>query len=74
MGITVPVVPGIMLLQNYSGFIRMTTMCKSRVPCKMTDDLEALKDSEDKDAVLKYGIQAGTQMCKAKPGTLNLEP
>ena len=37
MGITVPVVPGIMLLQNYSGFVRMTTMCKSRVPQKIKD-------------------------------------
>jgi methylenetetrahydrofolate reductase (NADPH) len=64
MGVNVPCVPGIMLLQNYNGFIKMTTMCKSRVPQHVRDSLEALKDSEDKNAVREYGIKYGTQMCK----------
>jgi methylenetetrahydrofolate reductase (NADPH) len=31
IGITVPIVPGIMPIQNYRGFIRMTQLCKTKV-------------------------------------------
>jgi hypothetical protein len=32
IGITVPIVPGIMVIQAYAGFKRMTAFCKARVP------------------------------------------
>lgn len=31
-GINVPIIPGLMLVQNYGGFSRMTSFCKTRVP------------------------------------------
>ena len=31
IGITVPIVPGIMPIQNYRGFLRMTQLCKTKV-------------------------------------------
>jgi methylenetetrahydrofolate reductase (NADPH) len=35
IGITCPIVPGIMPINNYKGFIRMTGFCKTRVSKKM---------------------------------------
>ena len=31
IGITIPIVPGIMPINNYKGFIRMTGFCKTKV-------------------------------------------
>ena len=61
-GITVPIQPGIMLIQSYPGFIRMVDLCKSRVPQPLKDSLEAVKDS-DAD-VKRVGLQLGLKMCK----------
>ena len=36
IGITVPIVPGIMPIQNYRGFIRMTQLCKTKVQLMLT--------------------------------------
>lgn len=80
IGITCPVVPGIMPIQNYNGFIRMTSFCKTAVPAEVSEALELIKD--DDDAVKQYGIDLGIQMCRkliaaGAPGlhfyTLNLE-
>lgn len=61
-GITVPIVPGVMVIQNYGGFNRMTAFCKSRVPQSVRDAMELAKD--DEAAVKATGIQLGTDMCK----------
>jgi len=80
MGITVPILPGIMPIQSYPGFQKMTTLCKTKVPQKMYDALEPVKDDEQK--VKDVGVDLAVDMCKellAKgvPGlhfyTLNLE-
>ncbi len=61
-GITVPIQPGVMLVQNYGGFTRMTDLCKSRVPAELQAALDAVKDS---DADVKaVGLKLGLQMCK----------
>ena len=39
-GILVPIVPGIMCINNYEGFFRMTGFCKTRVPKKVVSDME----------------------------------
>lgn len=62
IGITQPVVPGIMPIMTYGGFKRMTGFCKTKVPKEILDKLESIKD--DDEAVRKYGIELGTQMCK----------
>jgi methylenetetrahydrofolate reductase (NADPH) len=63
IGINVPIVPGIMLVQNYGGFKRMTSLCKSRVPPAVTEAVEAIKD--DKEAMNAYGAKFGAEVCKA---------
>lgn len=80
IGITCPILPGIMPIMTYGGFKRMTTFCKTDVPPAVNDALEAIKDNDE--AVKAYGIQLGVDMCKqlleaGVPGlhmyTLNLE-
>ncbi|CAM6087661.1 unnamed protein product [Calypogeia fissa] len=62
IGITVPIVPGIMPIGNYGGFKRMTGFCKTKVPQEILDALEPIKDNDE--AVRAYGIHLGTEMCK----------
>lgn len=62
IGITVPIVPGIMPINNYKGFLRMTGFCKTKIPAEVTAALESIKDNEE--AVRAYGIHLGTEMCK----------
>ncbi|XP_042061346.1 methylenetetrahydrofolate reductase 2-like [Salvia splendens] len=62
IGITCPIVPGIMPINNYKGFIRMTGFCKTKIPSEVMEALEPIKDNEE--AVRAYGIHLGTEMCK----------
>jgi len=62
IGINVPIVPGLMCINAYAGFVKMTGFCKSRVPPALQEKMDALKD--DKDAVKQFGIDYGVQMCQ----------
>jgi len=42
-GITVPVIPGIMPLQTYASFLRMTKLCGTSVPPSILADLDKIK-------------------------------
>ena len=66
-GIKVPIIPGIMLIQAYGGFCRMTKFCKSCVPKTLKEELEKVKDvSKDvKKLGTKYGVELSTQLLKA---------
>jgi methylenetetrahydrofolate reductase (NADPH) len=61
-GITVPIIPGIMCISNYSGFKRMVKFCKSRVPDELAMKIEAVKD--DDHAMRELGIELGLAMCR----------
>lgn len=61
-GITVPIMPGIMLVQSYPGFKRMVGFCKSRVPAAMAAELDAVKD--DEAAVRAAGVRLAVDMCR----------
>merc|ERR1719487_2092320 len=74
------VFPGIMPIQSYAGFRRMTGLCKTFIPKAIDESLELIKDNEN--AVKEYGIELAVQMCRELmdggcPGlhlyTLNLE-
>lgn len=78
--INVPIVPGIMCLNTYGGFQRMTALCKTRLPEGFAEKAKVANTSDD--AFKEWGIKAGVEMCKAcldggAPGlhfyTLNLE-
>lgn len=62
VGINCPIIPGIMLLQKYGGFKRMTSLCKSHVPQDVFDAAEKVK--EDADGFKQYGIDFGAEVCQ----------
>lgn len=61
-GITVPIMPGLMVIQSYGGFKRMVGFCKSRVPDELLALLDPVKD--DEAMVKKVGAAIGTAMCR----------
>lgn len=80
IGITVPILPGIMPIMTYNGFKKMTSFCKTKIPKHIGETVEILKDNDE--AIKAYGISLGTMMVQrlltaGVPGvhmyTLNLE-
>ncbi|WFD31484.1 methylenetetrahydrofolate reductase [NAD(P)H] [Malassezia sp. CBS 17886] len=59
-GITVPIIPGIMPVQNYHSFRRMTNLCRVRAPARIVADLEAVKT--DDAQVKEIGVQLAVAM------------
>jgi methylenetetrahydrofolate reductase (NADPH) len=79
-GIDAPILPGLMIIQNYGSFSRRTVSYGTKVPQHIHDALEPIKD--DDQAVKDYGIQMMIDMCeKLRAGgvdglhfyTMNLE-
>eukprot|EP00359_Climacostomum_virens_P002325 CAMPEP_0204914902 /NCGR_PEP_ID=MMETSP1397-20131031/12839_1 /ASSEMBLY_ACC=CAM_ASM_000891 /TAXON_ID=49980 /ORGANISM="Climacostomum Climacostomum virens, Strain Stock W-24" /LENGTH=504 /DNA_ID=CAMNT_0052086691 /DNA_START=280 /DNA_END=1794 /DNA_ORIENTATION=+ len=62
IGITCPIIPGIMPIQTYAGFIRMTSLCKTEVPHYIAQALQ--KVHQDDAKVKQLGIQIAVEMCK----------
>jgi methylenetetrahydrofolate reductase (NADPH) len=81
IGITCPIIPGLMCITNYNGFKKMTKFCKTRVPAALNDKVDSLKD--DADGIKQFGVDFGIDISKkllesgTVPGlhfyTLNLE-
>jgi methylenetetrahydrofolate reductase (NADPH) len=61
MGITVPIIPGMMCISSKGGFDRMTKFCKTRVPPELNARVSAATDDTEAKEV---GIQVGYEMCK----------
>jgi methylenetetrahydrofolate reductase (NADPH) len=62
IGITVPIIPGIMPIQTYAGFARMIGFCKTYVPPAVTAVLEGIKDNDE--ACKSYGVTLAVEMCR----------
>jgi len=62
-GITVPIIPGIMCINTVAGFKRMIAFCHTRVPEALWAGVKALP-SDDEEAVRRFGIKFGTQICQ----------
>lgn len=61
-GIHVPIIPGIMPIQNLNQIKRFTKMCGSTIPGPLLARLEAR--SEDTDAVKQIGVEHATDQCE----------
>ncbi|KAN0064945.1 methylenetetrahydrofolate reductase 1 [Thecaphora frezii] len=59
-GITIPILPGIMPVQNYQSFRRMTNLCKAKVPQPVLDALEPIKSDDAR--VKEYGVALSIHM------------
>ncbi|KAI9910002.1 hypothetical protein PsorP6_010785 [Peronosclerospora sorghi] len=60
-GITIPILPGYLPIQNYSSFCKFTSWCKTRVPEGILTALNAIKN--DDAAVRRYGTQLAVDAC-----------
>ncbi|KAJ3114036.1 hypothetical protein HDU96_002624 [Phlyctochytrium bullatum] len=60
-GITIPILPGMMPIQSYGGFKRMTSLAKTSVPSHILASLDPIKD--DDKAVKDYGVRLCIDMC-----------
>lgn len=81
IGITVPIVPGIMPITNFEQIQRFTAMCGATIPPKLLAELEARR--EEPKAVEELGVAYATLQCtdllrRGAPGlhfyTLNKSP
>merc|ERR1719393_955224 len=63
-GINVPIFPGIMPLNAYGGFKRMTGFCKTRVPPAMAAEMEKVSGDDQKDAFIAFGTKYMVDLCK----------
>eukprot|EP00944_MAST-04C_sp_MAST-4C-sp1_P012079 g12079.t1 len=68
IGITVPILPGIMMIGNLGGFRRMTGFCKSRIPAALEEKLSEFErrsaDADVKAEVKEFGIEYCVEMCQ----------
>ncbi|KAJ6618807.1 methylenetetrahydrofolate reduct [Mycena sp. CBHHK59/15] len=80
-GITVPIIPGIMPIQTYSSFLRLTKLCGTHVPDFVMVALDPIR--HDDQLVKDFGVRLAVEMIRRLttegdiPGvhicTLNLE-
>jgi methylenetetrahydrofolate reductase (NADPH) len=63
LGVTLPIVPGIMPVTNVAQIERFTAMCGATIPQELHDRLERVRD--DDEAVIRVGIEWATEQCKA---------
>ncbi|KAH9446266.1 hypothetical protein Pst134EA_030187 [Puccinia striiformis f. sp. tritici] len=62
LGINVPIIPGIMPIQSYEGFRRLTALCKTKIPDSIHAKLIPIKG--DDQAVRDFGVELSMQMIK----------
>jgi methylenetetrahydrofolate reductase (NADPH) len=61
-GITVPIIPGIMPITEFSRIQRITAMCGAMIPPTLAARLEAVKD--DKPAQYRIGVEFAVAQCR----------
>ena len=61
-GIDVPIIPGILPIQSYHDVRQLQRSSQVQIPQEVIDTINPIKD--DDEAVLAYGIQYATDMCK----------
>ena len=61
-GIKCPIIPGMMPIQSYSSFEKMTSFCKTYVPSKIWDNLNPIRENDEE--VKAYGVTVCVDMCK----------
>jgi methylenetetrahydrofolate reductase (NADPH) len=62
LGVEVPIVPGMMLIQSSAQCRRIASMCKSKIPRQLEQELEKVED--DPEAALQLGIDYTTKQCQ----------
>jgi methylenetetrahydrofolate reductase (NADPH) len=63
IGVTVPIVPGIIPITNVSQIERLSSMCGAKIPPRLSERLNRVRD--DEQAVISAGIEWATDQCRA---------
>ncbi|KIJ35692.1 hypothetical protein M422DRAFT_113291, partial [Sphaerobolus stellatus SS14] len=61
-GIQVPIIPGIMPIQSYASFLRVTKLCGTRIPSEIIAALDPIKHDDQK--IKDYGIELCINMIR----------
>lgn len=62
IGITCPIIPGILVIQSYDSLRHICKLSKLEVPKNIVEALEKMKD--DDAAIRKFGIETSLQLCQ----------
>lgn len=62
IGITIPIIPGIMPIQGYASLRHLVKLSRLEVPQWIVDAIEPIKD--DDEAIRKYGVKLGIEMAR----------
>ncbi len=62
LGVTLPIVPGIMPISNYAQLARFSSTCGAEIPRWLAKKLEAYHD--DTDAIRAFGLDVVTGLCE----------
>lgn len=62
LGITIPIVPGIMPITNYTGLRRFSENCGAEIPRWICKQLESYGD--DRASILSFGEEVVTHLCE----------
>ena len=62
LGITCPIIPGILPIQTYDSLRHIVKLSKLEVPKEITDVVEPLRDNNE--AIQNYGVHQATQMIR----------
>jgi methylenetetrahydrofolate reductase (NADPH) len=60
-GVTLPVYPGIMLINQYSNLVRFSEMCGAEIPCWMRKRFESYGD--DLESIKAFGLEVVHGLC-----------
>lgn len=62
LGVTIPIIPGIMPIANYEQIVRFSGMCGATIPDGLHEKMQPI--AGDLDAVKQMGIDVATQQCR----------
>ncbi|QOC22146.1 methylenetetrahydrofolate reductase [NAD(P)H] [Wenzhouxiangella sp. AB-CW3] len=64
LGVSVPIVPGIMPITNYTGLARFSQMCGAEIPLWIAKRLKAWDDAGDRESIAAFGEDVVTELCR----------
>jgi methylenetetrahydrofolate reductase (NADPH) len=62
LGVTVPIVPGVLPILSVPQVRRFTALCGSKIPAKLEKELVKVED--DDDAAVELGIEYASRSCE----------
>ncbi len=62
IGISIPIIPGIMPITNFIQLEKFTSMCGAKIPKPLFEKLEKMKN--DLEAIRNYGVEYAVKQCE----------